>query len=85
MIRTHTFNGVTYDIDICGSIDGYCECPWPGKPILQIVADLDTRRGLETAIHEAMHACNYMKSEESVGIAARDIARFLWRLNYRRR
>lgn len=39
---------------------------------------------LETAVHEAMHALWPRKAEDEVNQAARDLARFLWRLKYRR-
>lgn len=45
--------------------------------------DMGTRIGLETLIHESLHACNWKASEENVTQTAHDIARFLWRLGYR--
>jgi len=82
-VKTHTFNGVRFDVDISGPVDGQCDNPKGGRPSLTICADLNTRRGLETAIHESIHACHFLKSEESVERTARDVARFLWRLGFR--
>lgn len=45
--------------------------------------ELDTAAGLETAVHEALHACNWLKSEAKVTETAHDVAGFLWRLGYR--
>ena len=83
-IRTAKFNGISYKIDISGPIDGITDSPKPsGKPTLAIFADLGTRNGLETAIHEALHACNWSAAEDKVDSTARDLAWFLWRLGYR--
>lgn len=82
-IKTHTFNKVVYDIDLAGPIDGTCDYPRGGKPSLRICKDISTFGGFETLIHEALHACQFLKTEKSVDRTANDIARFLWRLGYR--
>ena len=82
-MKTHRFNGKTYDIDLNGRIDGFCESPRGAVPVLLLCVDLSTKAGLESAIHEGLHACNYMKKEESVKQAAKDVSRFLWRLGFR--
>ncbi len=79
-IKNHTFNGTTYEIILDG-IDGCASNP---QGILVINTDLDTRNGLETAIHEALHCCKWDAVEGTVDKTARDVARFLWRLNFRR-
>lgn len=78
--KTHTFNGIKYHL-IFEELDGNCDTD--AKYWLIVERDLSKRIGLETAIHEALHACNWSKSEESVTITARDLARFLWNLGYR--
>jgi len=83
-IKTATFNAVKYEIDICGPLDGWCNSPRGSDPVLRICTDLDKQKGLETAIHESLHACFWAKSEKKVAQTATDIARFLWRLGYRR-
>lgn len=83
MAKTATFNGVKFDIDVCGPGDGECDSPFGGKPTIRIHADLKERKGLETAIHESLHACFWAKSEEKVEQTAKDVARFLWRLGFR--
>ena len=79
-VKTHTFNGTTYDIHV-GKCDGFTDVN--DNYGLVIGRELNTRAGLETAIHEALHACNWHTREELVEVSAKDIARFLWRLGYR--
>ena len=80
IMRTASFRGTKYDVDLCGPVDGTTDNPkMGGRPRLMICTSLDERRGLETVIHEALYACSFLKDEET----ARDLARFLWRLDYR--
>lgn len=79
--KTHTFNGVKYYI-ILGELDGNCDTDTKFWIILE--RDLSKRIGLETAIHEALHACSWKTEEEKVEQTAKDIARFLWNLGYRK-
>ena len=81
VLNSHTFNGITYDI-VIGEFDGYTDTD--DRYSLVIERDLNTRVGLETAIHESLHACNWHAKEELVSITAKDVARFLWRLGFRR-
>ena len=78
--KTNTFNGLKYNI-IVDDLDGNCDTDT--KFWLVIERDLNKRVGLETAIHEALHACSWNTSEEKVTRTARDITRFLWNLGYR--
>lgn len=80
--KTHTFSGKKYHI-IIGDLDGNCDTD--SKLWLILERDLSKKVGLETAIHEALHACVWSKSEIIVEQTARDIARFLWNLGYRRK
>jgi hypothetical protein len=80
-VRTHTFNGRKYKITI-GKMDGLCDT-YNKERELVVMADLETKAGLETAIHESLHACSWPASEDTVTVTASDIARFLWRLGYR--
>lgn len=82
-IKTHTFNRHKYDIEFCDPVDGCCDSPYGGRPTIRVFADLNTRKGLETAIHEALHACFWAKTEKVVERTAREIALFLWRLGYK--
>jgi len=80
-IKTHTFCGKKYNITI-GEFDGLCDTFSKEREMI-IMADLKTRNGLETCIHEALHACDWNKEEILVAQTGKDIARFLWRLGYR--
>jgi len=80
-VKTATFNGRKYNI-ILDDLDGNCDTD--DKYWLIVERDLNTRIGLETTIHEALHACCWSASEEKVEMTAKDIARFLWRLKFRR-
>ena len=82
-VKSATFNGVKYEIDVCGPLDGLCNSPRGSDPSVRICVGLEDRKGLETVIHESLHACFWAKSEEKVGQTAKDVARFLWRLGFR--
>ena len=81
-VKTATFNGRAYKI-ILEELDGNTDTDdyhW-----LIVCRDLNTRVGLETAVHEALHACCWRSQEQTVERTAKDISRFLWRLGYRRK
>ena len=83
MIRTATFNDVKYDVKLIEPVDGICDSPTGARPTLTVYADLNSQEGLETVIHESLHACFWAKTEEKVSQTAKDVARFLWRLGFR--
>jgi hypothetical protein len=83
-VKTHAFNGKKYDIDICGKLDGFASQGGKNETMM-IFCDLDTFTGLETLIHEALHACNWKAKEPEVLQTGKDIARFLWRVGYRKK
>ena len=78
--KTNTFDGLQYSIMV-GELDGNCDTD--SKYWIILERDLKQRIGLETAIHEALHACSWGTKEEKVTRTARDIARFLWNLGFR--
>lgn len=83
-VKTHTLNGIKYDIDVDDRvIEGYCDAPRGGRPGLHITEGGNCQ-GLETIIHEALHAECWAKTEEVIGRTAKEIARLLWRLGYKR-
>lgn len=82
-MKTHIFNGVRYTINLSGEVDGVTDNPKKGPPTLMICTKLSSQMGLETAIHEGLHACSFLQSEERVQQTAKDISRFLWRLGFR--
>lgn len=63
---------------------GDCDPPTqPGKEI-RISSALQGEERLEVLIHEMVHAAGWHIDETFVECFARDTARNLWRLNYRR-
>ena len=85
-VKTHTFAGISYDVDVEMPFDGICESPRSSKrPALRVSVDISTQGGLETLLHEALHAEVWAKTEEVVDRASHDIARLLWRLGFRRK
>jgi hypothetical protein len=80
VVKTHTFVGRRYRI-IVGEVDGNTDTD---RHLWMVIGrNLREKVGLETAIHEALHACDWRQSEQKVMETARDISRFLWRLGYR--
>jgi len=84
-VRTHRFNGVKYKLKFLESIDGMCDNPLEKQPTISILASIDTRNGLETILHEGLHAEKWNISEEKVDRTAKEIADLLWRLGFRRK
>lgn len=67
-----------------GKYDGLCDPPdKPGKTIT-VDARLKDEEELEVIVHELMHALDWHKSEEAVDGGAKDFARVLWRMGYRK-
>ena len=64
--------------------DGECDDPSTRGKELRIRKGLGEADTLETIIHEALHAADWHKNEPWVEEVARDLARLLWRLGYRR-
>jgi hypothetical protein len=81
-MKTHSFNGRRFEIMV-GPKDGICDKPGSNDLTLAIFADLKTKNGLETAVHEALHAENPNWTEDFVSRLGKEIGGFLWRLGYR--
>ena len=84
LVKTATFNSRVYKIDIDpdGTV-GMCDQFDPQDRWLHIFTDLNTKKGIITTIHEALHAEDWKESEERIDQISEDIGRFLWRLGYR--
>ena len=85
VVKTHTFNKVSYDIDICGPIDGSCDYRKGSRPSIRITTELYTKQELIAILHECGHAEDWSKSEDIIDRIATEVGTLLWRLNYRRR
>jgi len=82
-IKTHTFKGVCFDIDL-EPHDGSCDDPKKRTPRMAFPSGVqNTPQSLELVCHECLHALWFNLSEADVELAARDMSRFLWRLGYR--
>ncbi len=86
-MHSHRFRGTKYRISTDCVVDGYAEVPGPRKPReIYINPDLSPKIFLEKAIHEAMHAEDpKIKSEQVIIRRSKSLARWLWRLGYRRK
>ena len=82
-MKSHKFNGRKYKIYV-GAKDGFCDSPKNKELELHLFANLRTKTGLITAVHEALHAENENWSEEYVDRVSKEIGSFLWRLGYRK-
>lgn len=83
VVRTATFAGVRYDIDLCEALDGCCDSPRGGRPSIRVMANPNTQKGLITLIHESLHASNWAATEAVVDRTSREIGTLLWRLGFR--
>lgn len=83
-VQTHTFNKQRYKIYI-GPLKGICDVDkHPPLSLFVRTSAMSERQILTVLIHEALHACNWDKSEKVVERTSKDISSFLWRLGFRR-
>ena len=90
-IKTHTFKLGTYTIDQTERINGICDTPdptsWKKATKEMLIIEGADLRALHSALHEALHADGipdeYIHDKDGCADTMR-IARFLWRLGYRK-
>ena len=83
-IKTHTFNGTKYDIELEIDYLGRCDEPNPKRGTVFVdTKGLSGVKLLEVFIHEGLHASNWKAKEGVVDRTARDIARFIYRCGYK--
>lgn len=84
-VRTATFRGKPWAIDLDSTYDGFCDAPehHDKKRILYVDERLTGKRRLTVLIHEALHAENPELPEDVVERSGESLGRFLWRLGYR--
>ena len=82
-VKSHSFNGCRYNIAF-GRFDGATDVDKSPREML-IAAKPNTRNELITIIHEAMHAGNWDKHEETIDRSSTEIGTLLWRLGFRRK
>jgi len=85
MIKTHTFRLGKYYIDFLDNLDGYCKVPSEKDTLNMLILKGGRRKALTSAIHESMHTegvpDRFLDGDRD---SAEHIARFLWRLGYRK-
>ena len=88
VVRTHTFNGTLYAIDIVKSIEGVTDTKEePEEPLEMDILTGNDFKAFHSAFHESLEASGFCDAclHFSDGTPRTiDAARFLWRLNYRR-
>lgn len=67
-----------------GDYDGECDPPDRRDKEIRIHSKLSEQDELETLIHEIWHAADWHKKEDYIEEVARDMARILIRLGWRR-
>ena len=83
-IKSHTFRGIRYLVNIEHKIDGWAEIPGHEPRSIYVDPCLPPKQFLETSIHEALHAEDADVSEQVVDRRAKSMCRWLWRLGFRR-
>ena len=82
VVETASLCGKRYKVTE-GQFDGLCDT-FKKELELMNMRPKGTKAHLETWVHEALHGCDWNKCEIMVEQTARDVARLLWRLGYRR-
>ena len=87
-VKSHTFRGRRWTVGRSEHRDpderGVCEAPWTDHKVIDVPVHGGTVGELDTLLHESLHACMWDMDEEAIHESARDIARFLWRLGWRK-
>jgi len=84
MIKSHTFRGVRYKVNVEQRIQGWADVPGREPKSIYVDPEMGPKDFLETAIHEGMHAEDPEEKEQVIHRRAAAIARWLWRLGYRK-
>ena len=80
-----TLAGKKYEVVLSDfTHSGECDDPIAPHKKIKIKRGLKGMLHLDTIVHETLHACLWMASEEWVAYTATDISKMLWRLGYRR-
>ncbi len=91
VVKTHTFSGQLYKVEEVNRIDGVTDTfDLPDSPEMMILAGTDLK-AFHSAMHEGMEASgmcdNCLHGYEEIDSRLPrtwDVARFLWRLGYKR-
>ena len=82
-----TLLGKRWELRFVPLVKNAGDCDAPDTPNKEIRVDSrpEGERQLEVLIHECRHAADWTRDEEYIAAEARDLARVLWRLGYRRK
>ena len=87
-VLTHTFHGRKYKIEQAARIDGVTDVPGEPDPYHMLILDGNDTKALHSALHEGWEAigrCDKcMHGYEKDVPNTYDVARFLWRLGWRK-
>ena len=85
-MKRHLFMGRAYRIlpNKRKDILGETAPPDERSKFMKIPVSGHDRICLETILHESLHACFFVLDEDAVEKAAESMARFLWRLGWRK-
>lgn len=86
-MRTHTFNGRKYRIHFASYIGGVTNVPGSPDTLDLTIVPGDKLMHLDNALHEALEAAgapDELLHNKDGSSRTGDLARFMWRLGYRR-
>lgn len=87
-VKTHTFNGIKYEMDFVKSIDGVTDTKEKvQEPLEMTILTGNDFKAFHSVFHESLEASGFCDKclHFSDGTPRTiDAARFLWRLNYRK-
>ena len=86
-IRSQIFRGQRWRVEHVKKLkgaDGDIDDPSTTGKVLRLKEGLPPVRELECAIHEGLHGCFWDLDEAAITQSATDLARWLWRLGYRK-
>jgi len=87
-VKSHTFNGRKYKVELTERIDGVTDVPGTPDPYEILILDGNDLKALHSALHEGLEAigASDIHDYRDDGYPKTwDVAKFLWRLGYRRR
>ncbi len=90
-MKTHTFCGRKYKVEQVERIDGVTDVPGEPEMYEMLILNGNNLRSLHSAVHEGLEAmglcdeCLHRHDDRQDGNSRTwDLARFLWRLGYRK-
>jgi hypothetical protein len=85
-MKTHTFNGVKYNICFVEPIEGLTDDRTSDEPVNMLVLKGNSIKALHSQLHEALHGIGVPDTfihNKNGDYTTYDVARFLWRNGWR--